>query len=158
MTKTQKTLALVLVLLVAGACGKKIPVLVAETGLRIAQTLDRAVDTNKALVQNGTYAPEVGLAVQAKLDAAGAALKPLPGLLRAIHFAQTTNSEVNAGDVEAALRVVESAAKQLNLAVQDVPVADVAKQLLDLLAQSTATLNTIRGELDKLKAPAASEN
>lgn len=148
---TRMTVALVLALLMVGACAKRVPTLVAETGLRIAQTLDRAVDTNRALVDQGTYSPQVGLSVQQKLDVARETLRPLPDLLRAIHLAQQTNEAVDATDLEAALRIVQSAAQTLNLAVQDVPVADVAKQLLDLVAQATSTLATIQTELDTLK-------
>lgn len=141
-------------LLVAPACGgKRIPVVVGQTGLAVVQSIGQLQSTTKQLTDSGVLPAPVALTIQTKLLALNDKARPLPDILRQIDALEKAGSS-SAVPVEQAIAILTLLSSDVSLVVQGVPISDTAKALLDAVQATQKTVTTTLIEVAKLKGGA----
>ncbi len=152
--KRIRSLALCLALAVAplslGCSNNRAPVLVAQTGVAVSQSIGNISSAAAQLEKAGTLPTAAALNVQQTLLKANTALKPLPDILRTIDAAQKAGDSVE-GDVDKAIAILQVVSPEIATVLAGVPVAETTRAFVDLVRAAQQAVTTATIELAKLK-------
>lgn len=133
------------------ACSNhKAPVLVAQTGIAVSQSIGNISNAAAQLEKAGALPTAAALHVQDSLLKANTALKPLPDLLRTIDAAQKAGDAVE-GDVDKAIAILQVVSPEIATVLAGVPVAETTRAFVDLVRAAQTAVTTATIELAKLK-------
>lgn len=134
------------------SAGNKAPILVANVGLGVAQSIGQISAATKQLNEAAGLPTASALRIQEGLLAVNTKLTPLPGILRAIDAAQKAGGTAPGNNVDAALAILEAVSGDVATLLAGVPVNDTTKALIELVRAAQKTTTTVLIEVAKLKA------
>lgn len=154
--------ALVLMLtLTVGGCtastAKRVPILVAQTGLAVATSVGDISGAAKQLQQASVLPAATALRVQDGLLAINTRMAPLPTLLRTIDDAQKAGLAAPPDAIAQALAILTAIAPDLSTLLAGVPLTAGTDALIRLVHAAQETITTILVQVAQLKATLTTE-
>jgi hypothetical protein len=134
-------------------CGvKRAPILVANVGVGVAQSIEQVRDVTSKLEAAKVLPTAAALRLTEGLQAVNNELRPLPDLLRAIDAAQVAGvAEV--GNVNKAVAILQSVSVSISSLLAGVPVEATTKALIDLVRAAQKITATVLTEVARLLPP-----
>lgn len=143
-------LALTLALGGTACAGHKVPILVGQSALATAQSIERLSDAGRQLEQASILPTAVALGFQKQLLAVNDKLRPLPALLETVDRLQQAGSSTIA-ETDRAIAILTVIGQDISVVVGGVPVSDATRALIDLVRAAQQTIQTVTIEVAKIK-------
>lgn len=134
-----------------GACaGKNAPILVAQSGIIVADSVGKISDAAKQLQQAQVLPATAALGLQEALLQVNTKMEPLPALLRTIDNLQKAGSSTTV-ETDRAIALLTVVSQDISVVLAGVPVAGTAQQLITLVRAADKTVSDVLTEVAKIR-------
>lgn len=144
------SLSLVLALSSGACAGKRIPILVGNSAVAVADVIGQLNVVGKQLTDASVIAPTVNLHFQQTLLAANNKMKPLPDILRTVDRLQKA-SQPTGSETAQAIAILTVVGQDISVVIAGVPVSDSTKVLIELIRSAQQTVQTVLIEVGKIQ-------
>jgi len=142
-------------LVVTPACSAthQAPILVGQTALAVASSIERLSITGRQLQEAAILTPAAALGFQRALLAVNTQLQPLPDLLRTIDALQQAGASTTS-QVDRAIAILSVAGQNISVVIAGVPLSETTEVLIGLVRTAQKTVTDVLIEVAKIKGRA----
>lgn len=133
-----------------GCAGKNAPILVAQSGIIVADSVGKISDAAKQLQQAQVLPAAAALGLQEALLQVNTKMAPLPALLRTIDNLQKAGSSTTV-ETDRAIALLTVVSQDISVVLAGVPVAGTAQQLITLVRAADKTVSDVLTEVAKIR-------